>query len=100
MSTDHKQRVTIPRMVLSALLAILPSLAFGASNSEFETFDLNQDKQLSSSEFVAAKYSIGDFKLADRNQNQSISISEFATFKTSLSKPQARPSSGPHPPHG
>lgn len=85
---------------MSLLLVALPSIAFSASDSRFEEFDLNNDRTLSASEFLSAKYSIADFKAADSNKNQRVSVAEFASFLTALSKPQERQSSGPHPPHG
>lgn len=85
---------------MGLLLVALPSIAFSASGSEFEKFDINNDRALSASEFLGAKYSIADFKAADSNKNQRVSVAEFASFLTALSQPQERQSSGPHPPRG
>lgn len=100
MQTATKQQATTRHFLLSLLLVALPSIAFGASDSDFEKFDLNNDRTLSASEFLSANYSIADFKAADSNKNQRVSVTEFASFLTALSKPQERQGSGPHPPRG
>lgn len=100
MQTETNQRAILRHILMSLLLAALPSIAFSASDSEFEKFDLNHDRALSASEFLNAKYSISDFKAADSNKNQRVSIAEFASFITVLRQPQERQSSGPNPPRG
>lgn len=100
MQTDTRQRATLRRILMGLLLVALPSIAISASGSEFEKFDINNDRALSASEFLSAKYSIADFKAADSNKNQQVSVAEFASFLNALSKPKKRQSSGPHPPHG
>lgn len=68
---------------ITALLFILPALAFAGSAPEFTEADTNADGLLSEAEFSAAVSAI-DFKSADQNGDGSVDRSEYAAVKQAI----------------